>query len=67
MYGDKFAAFDTTEVPYKVVNDQPIKAYIMVPKNDAPGKHPIVAKFHGGFFVSPTPIQKSRSSILIAT
>lgn len=52
MDSPKYAAFDVSDVTYKVVNGQDIKAYILTPKNLVPGKHPIVVKFHGGFFVS---------------
>jgi cephalosporin-C deacetylase-like acetyl esterase len=52
MNSPKFSDFDISEVTYKVVNGQHIQAFILVPKGLAPGKYPIMAKFHGGFFVS---------------
>jgi cephalosporin-C deacetylase-like acetyl esterase len=51
MNSPKYARFDVSDVTYKVVNDQDIKAFILTPKGIAPGSHPIVVKFHGGFFV----------------
>lgn len=53
----KYAKFDISEVTYKVVNGQDIKAYVLTPKNISSGKHAIVVKFHGGFFVCSSPIQ----------
>jgi cephalosporin-C deacetylase-like acetyl esterase len=52
MDSPKYSKFDVSAVTYKVVNGQDIKAYVLTPKNIPYGKHPIVAKFHGGFFVS---------------
>jgi cephalosporin-C deacetylase-like acetyl esterase len=55
MDSPKYAKFDVSDVSYKVVNGHDIKAYVLTPKNISPGKHPIVVKFHGGFFVrAPT-------------
>jgi cephalosporin-C deacetylase-like acetyl esterase len=50
-----YAKFDISKTAYKVVNNQEIKAYVLTPKNISSGKHPIVVKFHGGFFVSFSP------------
>jgi len=52
MDSPKYAKFDISEVTYKVVNGQDIKAFIMIPKNTSTGKHPVMAKFHGGSFVT---------------
>jgi len=52
MNSPKYANFDISEVTYKVINGQNIQAFVLVPKGLAPGKYPIMAKFHGGFFVS---------------
>jgi acetyl esterase/lipase len=53
MDSPKYAKFDVSDVTYKVVNEQEIKAYVLTPKGISPGKYPIVVKFHGGYFVSP--------------
>lgn len=50
---EKFSKFDILETPYKVVNSQGIKAYVLTPKTITLGKHPIIVEFHGGFLVSP--------------
>ncbi|KFY45523.1 hypothetical protein V494_00901 [Pseudogymnoascus sp. VKM F-4513 (FW-928)] len=52
MDSPKYSKFDVSAVTYKVVNEQHIQAYVLTPKNISPGNHPIVVKFHGGFFVS---------------
>jgi len=52
MYSEFYSGFDVSELTYKVVNNQDIKAFVLVPNGSKPGKHPIVAKFHGGGFVS---------------
>ncbi|OBT67671.1 hypothetical protein VE03_03550 [Pseudogymnoascus sp. 23342-1-I1] len=52
MDSPKYSKFDISVVTYKVVNGQDIKAYVLTPKNISSGNHPIVVKFHGGFFVS---------------
>jgi cephalosporin-C deacetylase-like acetyl esterase len=52
MVSEKYSRFDVTEVTYKIVNDQGIKAYILIPKDIIPGNYPVVAKFHGGGYVS---------------
>jgi cephalosporin-C deacetylase-like acetyl esterase len=59
MDSPKYSKFDVSSVAYKVVNGQDIKAYVLTPKGITSGNHPIVVKFHGGFFVSllsPHPI-----------
>jgi cephalosporin-C deacetylase-like acetyl esterase len=53
MDSPKYEKFDISEVTYKVANGQDIKAFIMVPKKTTSGSLPVIAKFHGGFFVSP--------------
>jgi cephalosporin-C deacetylase-like acetyl esterase len=53
MDSEKFSKFDISELTYKVVNNQDIKAYVLTPKTITPGKHPIIVEFHGGFLVSP--------------
>ncbi|KAH8817248.1 Alpha/Beta hydrolase protein [Xylogone sp. PMI_703] len=56
MDSPKYAKFNILEVTYKVFNNQNINAYIFVPKDISPGKHPILAKFHGGFFFTGSSI-----------
>jgi acetyl esterase/lipase len=55
-----YAKFDISETAYKVVNNQEIKAYVLTPKNISSGKHPVVVKFHGGFFVSFSALEDGR-------
>ena len=59
MESPKFNKFDISEVTYKVVNGQDIKAFTIIPKNTSAGKHPVIVKFHGGNFVrfSPAPLE----------
>ncbi|RDW57180.1 hypothetical protein BP6252_13828 [Coleophoma cylindrospora] len=47
-----FPGFQVKAVPYKEVNGHEILAGIIVPENLAPGKHPIIARFHGGFLAT---------------
>ena len=51
MDSEKYAKFDVSDLTYKVVNGQDIKAFVLTPKGIAPGAHPVVVKFHGGNFV----------------
>ena len=53
MDSSKYEKFDISDVTYKVVSGQDIKAFVMVPKETKSGGLPVIAKFHGGFFVSP--------------
>lgn len=56
MDSPKYAKFDVSEAAYKVVNTTNISAFVMVPKGISDGQHPIIAKFHGGFFVRLPPL-----------
>ena len=49
---EKLAKFDVLETTYKIVNDQDIKAFVLIPKNITGGKHPVIVEWHGGFLVS---------------
>lgn len=49
---DKAVDFNIVEATYKTVHHQDINAYVYVPKNSAPGKKPVIVRFHGGGFVS---------------
>lgn len=49
---DMFPGITLTATPYKVVNGQDILVGVMVPKELAPGKRPVIVRFHGGFLVS---------------
>lgn len=51
MDSPKYSKFDVSAVTYKVVNGQDIKAFVLTPKDIPTGNHPVVVKFHGGFFV----------------
>ena len=55
MYPSKFAGFNVSEIPYKIVDDQSINAYVLAPRNLEAGKHPVIASFHGGFHVDIIP------------
>jgi hypothetical protein len=52
MDSPKFSAFEIKEVTYKILNAQPINAYILTPKDLEVGNYPIIVEIHGGFFVS---------------
>ncbi|KAH9886591.1 Alpha/Beta hydrolase protein [Xylariomycetidae sp. FL2044] len=47
---DLFPAFDVFSHPYKYVNEQPIEAYVLVPKDLGPGKRPLLVRLHVGAF-----------------
>ncbi len=47
-----FAAFNIVEVSYKTVNDTPVPASILVPKDLKAGVHPVMIRFHGGCFIT---------------
>lgn len=44
--------FNSFTIPYKTVNNHEITTDILIPKNIKPGKHPLLARFHGGGLVS---------------
>src|SRR6187402_2017808 len=47
----RFEPFNITSHPYKIVNDQEINLYVIIPKNVHTGKRPVLVHFHGGFLV----------------
>jgi acetyl esterase/lipase len=47
----RFDSFKIFRTSYKEVNNQGIDVAVFIPKNLKPGKHPILAKFHGGGLV----------------
>jgi dipeptidyl aminopeptidase/acylaminoacyl peptidase len=49
---DIFAGHDTKTTSYKEVNGHKILAGVYTPKGLAPGKYPLITRFHGGFLVS---------------
>ncbi|KAI9735952.1 MAG: hypothetical protein M1834_001418 [Cirrosporium novae-zelandiae] len=51
MSPSRFSLFNVTDVVYKVVNDHPLKATILIPKNVKRGKCPLLVHFHGGGLV----------------
>ncbi|KAK5120213.1 hypothetical protein LTR85_006419 [Meristemomyces frigidus] len=48
----KFSAFNLVDVVYKSVDDTPIQASILIPKDIKPRKHPLMIRWHGGFLVT---------------
>jgi len=61
----KYVKFDISKVTYKIVNHQDIELFVLVPKDVLPGKHPVLATFHGGLYVSlphKTPSAKLNSN-----
>ncbi|KAG4428943.1 hypothetical protein IFR05_015576 [Cadophora sp. M221] len=51
MEDPKFANFNITTTPYKIVNEQEISLYIAIPKGVHTGKRPVLIHFHGGYLV----------------
>jgi acetyl esterase/lipase len=51
-FSPKFSQFNITTTTYKIVNGQEIPVHVFIPKNITPGKHPILARFHGGFLIT---------------
>lgn len=47
----RFDSFDVHRTSYKKIGDHEIEVGILIPKDLKPGKHPLVAKFHGGGLV----------------
>ena len=47
----KFDSFDIISKTYKVVKGHNIVVNVLVPKAIAPGKCPLVVRFHGGGYV----------------
>ncbi|KAK0103081.1 hypothetical protein ONS95_000740 [Cadophora gregata] len=52
MEDPKFANFNVTTTHYKIVNNQEIPLYVLIPKGIHTGKRPILVHFHGGFLVT---------------
>ncbi|KAM0803851.1 Alpha/Beta hydrolase protein [Usnea florida] len=50
---EKFSPFHIHNTSYKTVNEHPIGVDVLIPKKLEPGtkKHPLIVRFHGGFFV----------------
>lgn len=46
-----FDQFEIFRAPYKLIDDQPIHAFFIVPKTLPPGPRPLLVRFHGGGFV----------------
>jgi acetyl esterase/lipase len=51
----RFDSYTIFRTSYKEVNNQGIDVAVFIPKNLKPGKHPILAKFHGGGLVRCIP------------
>jgi cephalosporin-C deacetylase-like acetyl esterase len=47
--------FHVHKATYKKVGNHEIQAAILIPKEQKPGKHPLLVKIHGGLFVSLCP------------
>ena len=47
-----FAAFDISDHTYKTVSGHPIESSILLPKSLPSGTHPVLVRFHGGFFIT---------------
>lgn len=56
MESPKYMRFNVSAVTFKIVHGHEIQAYVLVPKNISPGKHPLLVKIHGGGFVSCGPL-----------
>ncbi|KAL2067506.1 hypothetical protein VTL71DRAFT_1931 [Oculimacula yallundae] len=52
MDGPKFGRFNVTTTPYKIVNNQEIALYVIIPKDVYTGKRPVLVHFHGGFLIA---------------
>ena len=46
-----FDTFSTFRTEYKLIGDQPIHAFFIVPDNLPPGPRPLLVRFHGGGWV----------------
>jgi acetyl esterase/lipase len=49
MDSEKYSQFNITTTPYKVVNNQEIPLYVLLPKGVHTGKRPVLVHLHGGF------------------
>ena len=52
MEDPKFAKFNVTTTHYKIVNNQEIPLYVIIPKGVHTGKRPILVHFHGGYLIA---------------
>jgi cephalosporin-C deacetylase-like acetyl esterase len=48
----RFDSFNLYRTSYKKIGDHEIEVNILVPKEIAPGKQPVLVKWHGGGLVS---------------
>lgn len=46
-----FDQFEIFRTAYKLIQNQPIHAFFIVPKKLPPGPRPLLVRFHGGGFV----------------
>ena len=56
MDSPEFAKFDISRMTHNVSNGQNVQLLVLKPENILSGKYPIMAQFHGGFFVNSPPI-----------
>ncbi|KAH6665827.1 Alpha/Beta hydrolase protein [Halenospora varia] len=52
MDSPRFAQFNITSTPYKVINNQEIPVHVLVPKEAQTGPRPLLIHFHGGFLIT---------------
>lgn len=43
-----FEKFNVFRAPYKLIDNQPIHAFFIVPERLPPGPRPLLVRFHGG-------------------
>jgi len=48
----RFDSFNFHRTSYKKIGDHEIEVNVLIPKGIAPGKHPLMVKWHGGGLVS---------------
>lgn len=52
MDDPKFSQFSGSTTHYKIVNDQEIELYVIIPKGVYTGKRPVLVQFHGGYLIT---------------
>ncbi|ESZ97901.1 hypothetical protein SBOR_1713 [Sclerotinia borealis F-4128] len=61
MDSPRFSQFDVSVTTYRTIQNHEIQAYVLIPKNISPGKHPLIVKIHGGGSVAKPPQTSSLS------
>jgi cephalosporin-C deacetylase-like acetyl esterase len=67
MDHERYSDFTVHETVYKVVNEQPINTYVLIPKAASSTPRPVIVKFHGGFLVSSPPASTQSDPVLLMT